>query len=137
MSDTPATPQLQVPVELILLRQVASYLAMPIFLVGADGDLLYFNEPAESLLGLRFDDVGELSMAEWLAAFRPAQEDGSVLEPQAVPLVVALREQRPTHERLTITGLDGVQRVIETTSFPLRGQGDRLLGAIALFWPVR
>lgn len=136
MSDTPATPQHQVPVELILLRQVASYLAMPIFLVAANGDLLYFNEPAESLLGLRFDDVGELAMDEWLAAFRPAQEDGSVLSPQAVPLVVALREQRPTHERLTITGLDGVRRVIEATSLPLRGQGDRLLGAITLFWPV-
>lgn len=135
MSDTPAPPP-QVPIELILLRQVASYLVMPIFLIGAEGDLLYFNEPAESLLGLRFDDVGELSMAEWLAAFRPAQEDGSALAPQAVPLVVVLREQRPTHERLTITGVDGVRRVIEATSFPLRGQGDRLLGAIALFWPV-
>jgi PAS domain-containing protein len=136
VSETLTTPGPQVPVELILLRQVASYLAMPIVLVGAEGDLLYFTEPAESLLGLRFDDVGELSIDEWLAAFRPAQEDGSVMKPQAVPLVVALREQRPTHERLTIIGLDGVQRVIETTSFPLRGQGDRLLGAIALFWPV-
>ena len=136
MSDTPATPRHQVPVELILLRQVASYLAIPIFLVAANGDLLYFNEPAESLLGLRFDDVGEVSMDEWLAAFRPAHEDGSDLAPQAVPIVIALREQRPTHERLTITGLDGVRRVIEATSFPLRGQGDRLLGAIALFWPV-
>ena len=136
MSDTPVTPRHQVPVELILLRQVASYLAIPIFLVAANGDLLYFNEPAESLLGLRFDDVGEVSMDEWLAAFRPAHEDGSDLAPQAVPIVVALREQRPTHERLTITGLDGVRRVIEATSFPLRGQGDRLLGAIALFWPV-
>jgi len=109
---------------------------MPILLVDSEGVLLYFNEPAESLLGLRFDDVGELSIDDWLAAFRPAQEDGSVLEPQAVPLVVALREQRPTHERLTITGLDGVRRVIEAPSFPLRGQGDRLLGAITLFWPV-
>ena len=135
MSDTPAPPP-QIPVELILLRQVASYLAMPIFLVDSEGVLLYFNEPAESLLGLRFDDVGELSIDEWLAAFRPAQEDGAVLEPQAVPLVVALREQRPTHERLTITGLDDVRRVIEAPSFPLQGQGDRLLGAIALFWPV-
>ena len=136
MSETPTTLAPQVPVELILLRQLASYLAMPIFLVGADGDLLYFNEPAEPLLGLRFDEVGELSIEEWLTAFHPAHEDGSVMEPNAVPLVVALRERRSTHARLTISGLDGVRRVIETTSFPLSGQGDRLLGAIALFWPV-
>jgi PAS domain-containing protein len=38
-------------VELILMTQVASYLATPIFVVDPNGDLVYFNEPAEQLLG--------------------------------------------------------------------------------------
>lgn len=75
---------------------------MPIFLVEVEGDLLYSGEPAESLLGLRFDDAGELSIEKGLAAFRPAAADRFVKKPQAVPLVVALREQRPTHERLVM-----------------------------------
>lgn len=136
MQDRPAIPNSQLPIELILLRQVASCLEMPIFLVGAEGDLLFFNEPAEPLLGLRFDDVGELSMTDWLAAFRPADDGGRVLAPDDVPLVVALRAEHPVHRRITITGLDGVRRTIESTAFPLRGQGGRTLGAMAIFWPV-
>jgi hypothetical protein len=31
------------PVELILMRQLASYLATPIFLVDADGTLVFYN----------------------------------------------------------------------------------------------
>jgi PAS domain-containing protein len=134
MTDRPNAPTSQLPIELILLRQVASYLDLPVFLVNAEGDLVYFNEPAEPLLGLRFDEVGELSITEWLARFRPGDESGRVLAEEAVPLVVALREGRAVHTRLTIAGLDGLRRAIETTAVPLRGQGGDLLGAVALFW---
>ena len=134
MTDRPDAPTSQLPIELILLRQVASYLDLPVFLINAEGDLVYFNEPAEPLLGLRFDEVGELSMADWLARFRPGDESGRALAEEAVPLVVALREARAVHARLTIAGLDGVRRAIDTTSVPLRGQGGDPLGAVALFW---
>jgi PAS domain S-box-containing protein len=126
----------QLPVELILLRQVASYLEMPIFLVDAKGRLVYFNEPAEPLLGSRFDEVGEMSMQDWLAAFRPSRRRGRRLPADEVPLVVALASQRPVHATLEITGLDGVRRPIEATALPLRGPQSRLLGAIAIFWPM-
>jgi PAS domain-containing protein len=134
MTDRPGAPTSQLPIELILLRQVASYLDLPVFLINAEGDLVYFNEPAEPLLGLRFDEVGELSMPDWLARFRPGDESGRALAEEAVPLVVALREARAVHARLTIVGLDGVRRAIDTTSVPLRGQGGDPLGAVALFW---
>jgi PAS domain S-box-containing protein len=126
----------QLPIELILLRQAASYLEMPIFLVDADGRLVYFNEPAEPLLGSRFDEVGEMSMDDWLAAFRPSRSRGRQLPANEVPLVIALATQRPVHDTLEITGLDGVRRPIEATALPLRGPHARLLGAIAIFWPV-
>jgi hypothetical protein len=51
-----------------------------------------------------------------------------------LPLVVALRERRPAHRAFWIHGLDGVRRRIEVTAFPLVGQGERHLGAMALFW---
>jgi len=133
VSDHEGTQAGQLPIELILLRQVASYLDLPVFLVDTEGRLVYFNEPAEPLLGLRFDEVGELSMVDWLAAFRPADVDGGALATDAVPLVVALREARACHAVLTISGLDGVRRAIATTAVPIRGQGG-LLGAVALFW---
>ena len=125
----------QLPIELILLRQAASYLKMPIFLVDAAGTLVYYNEPAEPLLGSSFDEVGEMNMADWIAAFRPSRRDGQRLSQTAVPLVRALRSDRAVHSTLQITGLDGVRRPIAVTSLPLRGQQGHLVGAIAIFWP--
>ncbi len=124
----------QLPIELILLRQAASYLEMPIFLIDADGWLVYYNEPAEPLLGSRFDEIGEMSMDDWLAAFRPTVRRDSQNAAVSDPLVGALLLERPTHAMLEITGLDGVRRPIEATAFPLHGQRRKLLGAIAIFW---
>jgi len=47
--------------EVILMRQLASYLAMPIVVIASDGTLIYYNEPAAALVGRRFDETGEMS----------------------------------------------------------------------------
>ena len=120
--------------EVILMRQLADCLAMPIFIVDTAGTLLFYNEPAERLLGRRFEETGELSMAEWATAFVPTDERGKPLPPGKVPLVIALRERRPIHMPIRIRGLDRVVRHIQVTAFPLTGRADRFLGAVAIFW---
>ena len=40
----------QKDIELILTRQLASYLATPVFIVDAIGTLVFYNEPAEVIL---------------------------------------------------------------------------------------
>ena len=127
----------QKAVELILMRQLASYLAVPIFLVDPDGNLLYYNEPAERLLGRRYDETGEMPLAEWSTVFTPTAEDGSPIPPEEVPLAVALLTWRPAHRTIVICGLDGVARRIAVTALPLEGQGGRRLGAVAIFWEDR
>jgi PAS domain-containing protein len=129
------TDQSQRPIELILLRQLAGYLDMPIFVIDAQGRLVYYNEPAEPLLGVRFDEVGMMEMADWLAAFRPGDQSGVLLPTDEVPLVVALRERRPVHRSISISGLDGIRRQIGATALPLSGQGGNFIGAVAIFWP--
>jgi PAS domain S-box-containing protein len=121
-------------VEVILLRQVASYLATPIFVVDPDGTLLYFNEPAEVILGRRYDEVGEMTHADWATLFTPTDEHDEPLPPERLPLSVAMAEQRSVHGPMRIRGLDGVVRDIAVTAFPIVGQHDRMLGAVALFW---
>ena len=123
-------------IEMILMRQLASYLAMPIFIVDPVGNLVFYNEPAESILGRRFEETGEMSMSEWLIAFAPTDEEGVIIPHKELPLVIALTERRPTHRLLWIRGLDNVQRHVEATCFPLIGQANRYLGAIAIFWEV-
>jgi len=48
--------------------------------------------------------------------------------------MIALSKRHPAHKLFWIEGLDGVLREIEVTAFPLVGQADRFLGALAIFW---
>jgi len=124
-------------VEIILMRQAASYLALPIFVVDPKGDLIYFNEPAELLLGLRYDETGEMPVEEWSTVFIPTDDNGDVVPPEDNPLVIAMSQQRPAHSELWIEGLDGQRRHLSVTAFPLIGQQERNLGAAAIFWQDR
>ena len=122
--------------EVILMRQLGDCLAMPIFIVNNKGTLLFYNEPAEVLLGQRFEETGELTAEQWAGAFMPTDLRNRPLPPEKVPLVIALRERRPVHSSLRIRGLDHVVRDIQVTAFPLVGRANRFLGAVAIFWEV-
>ncbi len=124
----------QKPIELILMRELATYLSVPTFVVDAEGTLLFYNEPAEVLLGRRFAQTDELRQEVWSTVFQPTDERGSPLPPEALPLVTSLRSHRPVHRIIGVTGLDGVRKQIEVTAFPLEGQDGRHLGAVAMFW---
>lgn len=123
-------------VELILVRQLAGYLTLPIFVVDPKGTLLYYNEPAELLLGLRYDETGEMPVEEWSTVFVPKDDDGVPLAADALPLVRALDRKSPQHGRMVIDGLDGARRTLDVTALPLIGQHGRELGALAVFWEV-
>src|SRR5688572_19539401 len=93
-------------VGLILMRQLATGLAIPVWLCDEQGDLLFFNEPAENLLGQRFDDVGSVSLEDARRVLSFRDVDGRELAPDQAPLLVALRERRPVHRLLRIRALD-------------------------------
>jgi PAS domain-containing protein len=121
-------------VGLILMRQLASGLDVPTLIADEAGDLLFFNEPAEQLLGRRFDEVGEASRDDRIRVFAFRDEDGNSLPADQVPLNVAMRELRPVHRRVIGRGFDGVDRKVEITAFPLLGAGGHLIGGVAMFW---
>jgi PAS domain-containing protein len=123
-------------IEIILTRHWASHLTTPIFLVDPQGDLLYYNEPAEVILGRRFSETGRMGADEWSIAFKFSDEKGNPVRREDLPLTIALTECRPVHRRLWLVGLDKVRRQIRTTCLPLIGQADRFLGAVALFWEL-
>ena len=45
------------PIQIILIRQLAGYLSVPLFLVDPKGDLLFYNEPAEEVLGREMHEL--------------------------------------------------------------------------------
>ena len=126
----------QKEIEVILARQLAEYLEMAIFIVDPDGDLLYYNEPAESVLGSRYAETGPLPASDWSTIFKPVDRNGHPVKPEDLPLMVAMVKQHPAHSSFWIQGLDGTLRQIEVTAFPLMAQAQRFLGAIAIFWEV-
>ena len=120
---------------LILARGLASSIATPMFLVDKGGTLVYYNEAAEQILGQTYAEAGEMSPEEWGTAFAPEDPDtGDKLDPQALPLTVALSERRPAHRRMAITGIDGERRRINVTAFPFFARTDEFVGAVAIFW---
>jgi PAS domain-containing protein len=124
----------QKAVELILVRQLASYLATPIFVVDGAGTLLFYNEPAEAILGLRYDETGEMPVDEWSTRFTPTDDEDQPLPPERLPLVQTMGSRMPAHGSFWITGADGHRRRLSVTALPIIGQSARDLGSIALFW---
>jgi PAS domain-containing protein len=112
------------PIQIILTRQLGEYLSVPLFLVDPSGTLLFYNEPAEALLGQRFEETGAMPAQRWSLAFSPVDPSGQPVPPDDLPLMITLR------------GLDGVVRHIEVASIPITGLQGEFLGAVALFWEM-
>jgi PAS domain-containing protein len=124
-------------IALILARDFAATVSTPMFVVDADGDVVYFNEAAEQVLGQGFSEA-QMSADEWATAFRPVDADGGAVPLEELPLGIAFLTGAPAHRPLRIQGGDGVDRDIEVTAFPLFAHPDRLVGGVAVFWePTR
>ena len=126
----------QQQVEVILARHLAENLALPIFIVDPQGNLIFFNEPAEAVLGLRFGDTGLMPASEWSTMFEPVDEDGKPVAPEQLPLMIAMMHGHPAHKGFWIRGVDKKLRQIELTAFPVIGQSGHLTAAVAIFWEV-
>jgi PAS domain-containing protein len=122
------------PIELILLRELADHLSTPMFVVDPAGDLLFYNEAAEHLLGTRFDETGMLPFDEWSTMFTPTDRDGAPIAPEELPLAIAVQQQRPAQGDMWIQSLDGTSRALNVTAIPVQGQWGDHLGAAAIFW---
>jgi PAS domain-containing protein len=124
----------QHPVEIILARSLMSNLTTPAFLVDMDGVLVFFNDAAGELLGVRFEEAGPMAPEQWGTRFEPVTADGASIPVKELPLSIALGGE-PAQRRFHIRSALGDTREIDVTAFPLVGTtGQR--GALAIFWGV-
>ena len=124
------------PIQIILTRQLAAYLSVPLLLFDPEGNLLFYNEPAESILGRRFDEAGAMSLEEWSSTLTRVDDEGQPVPLEDFATMITLTKKRPTYKRYHARGLDGVVRHIEVTSIPITGLQDDFLGAATLFWEI-
>ncbi|MCR9016791.1 hypothetical protein [Aquiflexum gelatinilyticum] len=121
-------------IEIILNRQLADCLSIPVFITDTVGNLIFYNEPADKILGTSFEDTGEMKVEEWSTIFKPLDEEGAPLPPEGLPLVNTLSDQLPHHKVFWIESLKGANEKISVTSYPIIGRTGKFLGAVAIFW---
>jgi PAS domain S-box-containing protein len=119
---------------LILAREFASNLATPLVILDENGTIVFFNEPAERIIGQTPAELGNLAERDWRARFSAQRLDGTPVGNEDQPTAVARRDRQPTHETLVYTMLDGQQRTLSVTAIPLLGRAEELAGVVAVFW---
>lgn len=121
-------------IEIILNRQLADCLSIPVFITDTIGNLIFYNEPAEEILGKRFEDTGEMPVEQWANDFKPVDDKGNPLAADELPLVQTLKHATPFHKTFHIESMQGNAQKISVTSYPIIGRTGLMLGAVAIFW---
>jgi PAS domain-containing protein len=124
------------PIQIILARQLASSLAMPILIVDIAGTLIYYNEPAEVILDLRFDESGEMTAEEWPRRFALADEERKPIATEDRPLTMAITDKKPISRVVWMRCGHREWLHVHITAFPLIGEAKQFLGAMMIFWEV-
>lgn len=92
---------------LILARSFAAQLATAVFLVDAEGTVIYFNEAAELLLGQPFIEGAGMAADEWSTRYLPRDSEGHTVPLESLPLGVTMLKRESAYGILTILGADG------------------------------
>src|SRR5215472_2518696 len=92
---------------LILARQFAASLSTPTLITDDRGYLVFYNEAAESIVGRRFSEAGEIPLEDWVSAFEPRTLSSEPLPPERWPTRIAFDERRASHLRYLVTSVDG------------------------------
>ena len=122
-------------VELILVRQLASYLFVPVLVFDTTETVIFYNEPAERILGVRFEETGRIDREEADRLAELSVDPSAGPDDLERPLETALRQRRPAHaRRWLLRRADRVRLQVELTTFPIIDHEERLLGAMAMFW---
>ena len=121
-------------IEIILSRQLADCLTVPVFIVDPEGTLIFYNEPAEKILGKLFQDTGIMKVGDWGTAFYAHDNKGNSIPPSDLPLVSTIKSHIPAHKTFWIKNMEGKSYEISVTSIPIIGRSKEFSGALAIFW---
>ena len=123
-------------VVLILARELASNIATPMLVLDEVGTIVFFNEPAEKILGATFASVGEVPAQDYDSKWATTDLDGNELSLLRGPMARVVSDHTPAHRVIRVRGLDGVWHLIETTVYPLFVSASHFVGAVGVFWEL-
>ena len=117
-----------------LARDLASNLPTPMFLIDADGMLVFYNDASAMLLGKPFAEVGKIPAGEFAASLDLRTIDGHHLQRRESAAGVAFFQGRPAHQNILATGFDGRSHEVVASAYPLFGAANAMQGVAAVFW---
>lgn len=126
----------QKPLELILARNLLTSISTPAFLVSREGTLLFYNEAAGALLGVSFEEMGQMDSEDWIGSFGPFDDEGRAIPLEDLSLTRALRDGRPAHSNFCIRSNKGENHQIAASGMPMVSNEHGASGAIIFFWPL-
>jgi hypothetical protein len=109
---------------------------MPILILDTAGTLIFYNEPAEMILGQRFEETGEIAADTWSKLFALADEERNPIAQEDRPTMMALSERKPFSRTVWMQCGYREWRHVNITALPLIGEGAQFLGAQMIFWEV-
>jgi PAS domain-containing protein len=118
----------------VLARDLASNLPTPMFLIDANGTMVFYNDATATILGRTFAEVGEIPSAEFGAALDLTTVDGQPILRRDTPAGVAFFQRRPIHQTLMATGYNGRRSAYDATAHPLFGPAGEMQGIVCVFW---
>jgi PAS domain-containing protein len=124
------------PIQLILARQLASCVAIPILLLDEKGTLVYFNEPAEGILHQRFDETGEISAEELVRLVEVLDEDRRPIPREQRPTWIARLQHRPVSRTIWTRTENTDWLHLQATAVPLVAEANQFVGIMHLFWAL-
>ena len=119
---------------LIRAKHLAESVTTPMLLIDAEGNLIFYNEGAEALLGTPFSDVGSIPASEWQAQFHVRGRDDAPFPLESMPGWIELQGERPGIGHVRLTTLDGTDHFIAVCAFPLFTAQRQFDGALVIFW---
>lgn len=129
---------MQEPIEVILAKQLAGHLSVPIVVHNVALDIVYYNEATERLTGYRFDETGRIPRDESRQMLRLSDAEDSLLPDDLRPVQRAVQMKAPVHAKFFVRAAtwEG-RRAFESTTVPLIGLAGEVVGAMVMLWEQR
>lgn len=122
---------------IILVKQLADSVYIPIFVVAPNGIVIFFNEPAEQIIEKRFEETGPIDLQNWCDLLDPRDIEGNKIPVEQLPISITLEKQIPDNNNFWIQKRGGEHSHVYITSFPIIDNSNVFIGAICMFWEER
>lgn len=127
----------QKSIEIILYRQLVSYIATPSFMLDSDGSIIYCNKAAEEILGVQFSEMGEVTTNNWQILLAPKDKHGKSTSLERSPLFTSSTQFTISHGIFHILNFNGELKHLELFAIPVINTMDIYLGTLAFFQEIK